>query len=254
MTSLHAIDAADASPRPTRHAARSTPGPELALIDVRPLPAYNGWRLDDEARGGHIPGAVAFPIEWLASVDATRDRAASSTRRAIDAATRDRRLRRDRRRTPRPLVPVLRARGLTDIAVLERRVRRRGRRTPSCAVDKLPHHEAPRRRRLARATCWPASDREAAPAGQVPAVPRQLRRARGVRGGPHPGRAVPRHELARGPGRLEPPLARGARCRPARARHHDGHDGHRLRPRHRGRRPTRSGPAAGPARSRRRGR
>jgi 3-mercaptopyruvate sulfurtransferase SseA len=43
--------------------------PELAIVDVRPLPAYNGWRLKGEARGGHIPGAVAFPSAWLRSVD-----------------------------------------------------------------------------------------------------------------------------------------------------------------------------------------
>jgi thiosulfate/3-mercaptopyruvate sulfurtransferase len=43
--------------------------PSLTLIDVRPLAAYNGWRLDGEARGGHIPGAAAFPIAWLRTVD-----------------------------------------------------------------------------------------------------------------------------------------------------------------------------------------
>jgi thiosulfate/3-mercaptopyruvate sulfurtransferase len=44
--------------------------PGLTIVDVRPLPAYNGWRLSGEARGGHIPGAVAFPSAWLSSVDA----------------------------------------------------------------------------------------------------------------------------------------------------------------------------------------
>jgi len=43
--------------------------PELTLVDVRPLPAYNGWRLNGDARGGHIPGAVALPRAWLSSVD-----------------------------------------------------------------------------------------------------------------------------------------------------------------------------------------
>jgi thiosulfate/3-mercaptopyruvate sulfurtransferase len=43
--------------------------PELAIVDVRPLAAYNGWRLDGEPRGGHIPGAKAFPAGWLRSVD-----------------------------------------------------------------------------------------------------------------------------------------------------------------------------------------
>ena len=44
--------------------------PGLTIVDVRPLPAYNGWRLNGEARGGHIPGAVAFPSAWLGRVDA----------------------------------------------------------------------------------------------------------------------------------------------------------------------------------------
>jgi 3-mercaptopyruvate sulfurtransferase SseA len=43
--------------------------PGLTIVDVRPLPAYNGWRTSGEARGGHIPGAVAFPRAWLSSVD-----------------------------------------------------------------------------------------------------------------------------------------------------------------------------------------
>jgi 3-mercaptopyruvate sulfurtransferase SseA len=44
--------------------------PELTIVDARPLTGYNGWRLADEARGGHIPGAVSFPSAWLTSVDA----------------------------------------------------------------------------------------------------------------------------------------------------------------------------------------
>jgi thiosulfate/3-mercaptopyruvate sulfurtransferase len=43
--------------------------PDVTIVDLRPLAAYNGWRLDGEARGGHIPGAVAFPGAWLRSVD-----------------------------------------------------------------------------------------------------------------------------------------------------------------------------------------
>ncbi|MEO8437609.1 MAG: rhodanese-like domain-containing protein, partial [Chloroflexota bacterium] len=43
--------------------------PIVSIVDVRPLVAYNGWRRGDEARGGHVPGAVAFPIAWLDSVD-----------------------------------------------------------------------------------------------------------------------------------------------------------------------------------------
>jgi thiosulfate/3-mercaptopyruvate sulfurtransferase len=44
--------------------------PALAIVDVRPIAAYNGWRLRGEARGGHVPGAVSFPIAWLESVEA----------------------------------------------------------------------------------------------------------------------------------------------------------------------------------------
>ena len=43
--------------------------PDLTIVDVRPLPAYNGWRLAGESRGGHIPGATSFPATSLASVD-----------------------------------------------------------------------------------------------------------------------------------------------------------------------------------------
>ena len=49
---------------------RSLTDPGLSIIDARPLPAYNGWRLEGEARGGHIPGAVSFPSSWLGILDA----------------------------------------------------------------------------------------------------------------------------------------------------------------------------------------
>jgi len=62
--------------------------PGLTIVDVRPLAAYNGWRLDDELRGGHIPGAVAFPNAWLDIVDE------ADVQRLLDAkgATADRSL------------------------------------------------------------------------------------------------------------------------------------------------------------------
>jgi molybdopterin synthase sulfurtransferase len=34
------------------------------IIDIRPIAAYNGWVLRTEPRGGHIPGAIAFPALW----------------------------------------------------------------------------------------------------------------------------------------------------------------------------------------------
>jgi thiosulfate/3-mercaptopyruvate sulfurtransferase len=39
--------------------------PALVVVDVRPIAAYNGWRLQGEARGGHLPGAVAWPLRWF---------------------------------------------------------------------------------------------------------------------------------------------------------------------------------------------
>jgi thiosulfate/3-mercaptopyruvate sulfurtransferase len=43
--------------------------PSFTIVDVRSIAAYNGWRLEGEARGGHIPGAVSFPFPWLDSIE-----------------------------------------------------------------------------------------------------------------------------------------------------------------------------------------
>lgn len=37
---------------------------ETQIVDVRPVDAYNGWRLRNEARGGHVPGARSLPHKW----------------------------------------------------------------------------------------------------------------------------------------------------------------------------------------------
>ena len=86
----------------------------------------------------------------------------------------------------------------------------RGRATRTLPVERLPNYE-----RLVH-PAWleqvlAGGRPEAAPAGPLPALPRQLRSAGGVRGEPPPGGALPRHEPAREPGRLEPSLAGGAR-------------------------------------------
>jgi molybdopterin synthase sulfurtransferase len=39
------------------------------LVDVRPIDAYNGWRLRGEARGGHISGARTLPHKWTSYID-----------------------------------------------------------------------------------------------------------------------------------------------------------------------------------------
>ncbi len=39
------------------------------IIDVRPVDAYNGWKLAGEKRGGHIPGARSIPLKWVNYID-----------------------------------------------------------------------------------------------------------------------------------------------------------------------------------------
>ncbi|KPL16743.1 MAG: thiosulfate sulfurtransferase [Bacteroides sp. SM23_62] len=39
------------------------------LIDIRPVDAYNGWRLKNEKRGGHIRGAKSLPAKWADYID-----------------------------------------------------------------------------------------------------------------------------------------------------------------------------------------
>ncbi len=42
---------------------------DTVIVDARSMHCFNGWREAGQARGGHIPGAVAFPVEWLDRVD-----------------------------------------------------------------------------------------------------------------------------------------------------------------------------------------
>ncbi len=42
---------------------------DTRIIDVRPIDAYNGWRLNKEARGGHIKGARTLPFIWTEDLD-----------------------------------------------------------------------------------------------------------------------------------------------------------------------------------------
>lgn len=43
--------------------------PEVSIIDVRKVDAYNGWKLNGEKRGGHIKGAKSLPIKWANYMD-----------------------------------------------------------------------------------------------------------------------------------------------------------------------------------------
>lgn len=39
------------------------------LLDIRPIAAYNGWPLQGEKRGGHLPGAKSLPLQWTRYMD-----------------------------------------------------------------------------------------------------------------------------------------------------------------------------------------
>lgn len=53
----------------TDEVARRMTNPEHTILDVRPMAAYNGWSLREEARGGHVPGARSIPLEWTRYMD-----------------------------------------------------------------------------------------------------------------------------------------------------------------------------------------
>lgn len=44
---------------------------DIRIIDVRPIDAYNGWKLKNEPRGGHIKGARTLPLKWTEDPDWT---------------------------------------------------------------------------------------------------------------------------------------------------------------------------------------
>ncbi len=43
--------------------------PDVQIIDIRPIEAYNGWKLNGEKRGGHIKGARSLPFKWSKYLD-----------------------------------------------------------------------------------------------------------------------------------------------------------------------------------------
>ena len=42
---------------------------DTKIIDARPVDAYNGWKLENENRGGHIKGAKSLPVKWTNYMD-----------------------------------------------------------------------------------------------------------------------------------------------------------------------------------------
>jgi thiosulfate/3-mercaptopyruvate sulfurtransferase len=49
--------------------AQRASDPDHNLLDVRPMAAYNGWQLNGEPRGGHVPGAKSIPLQWTQFMD-----------------------------------------------------------------------------------------------------------------------------------------------------------------------------------------
>ena len=43
--------------------------PNVRIVDIRPVEAYNGWQLQNEIRGGHIKGAKSLPFKWSGYMD-----------------------------------------------------------------------------------------------------------------------------------------------------------------------------------------
>ncbi len=39
------------------------------IIDARPVDAYNGWRFENETRGGHIKNTKSLPVKWTKYMD-----------------------------------------------------------------------------------------------------------------------------------------------------------------------------------------
>ncbi len=39
------------------------------IIDTRAVDAYNGWKCENELRGGHIKGAKSLPVKWTKYID-----------------------------------------------------------------------------------------------------------------------------------------------------------------------------------------
>ena len=70
MSILEVVPSATTATISTAELSDRLADPSLTIVDVRPIAAYNGWRLNGEPRGGHVPGAVAFPATWIRSVDA----------------------------------------------------------------------------------------------------------------------------------------------------------------------------------------
>lgn len=53
----------------TKDLFKKKENPDVKIIDVRSAEAYNGWREENETRGGHIKGARSIPYKWTKYID-----------------------------------------------------------------------------------------------------------------------------------------------------------------------------------------
>ncbi len=53
----------------TEEVLNRTKDKNTVLVDARQIDAYNGWKLQDEKRGGHIEGAKSLPEKWTNYMD-----------------------------------------------------------------------------------------------------------------------------------------------------------------------------------------
>jgi len=185
--------------------------------------------LERAARGGHIPGAVAFPSAWLTSVDEAEIVRLLHSKGIV---------------TSREV--VLYGDGPEDVSAVRCKLADLGH-TAVRSYERGFDEWAPTRacpssvsRTTIGSSTPPGCGSCSTAAGPRPprriagSSSRQFRSPGGVRRGSPPGSPVPRHEPGREPGRLESPLTGGARRGLARPRDHARHDGRPLRPRHRG--------------------
>lgn len=53
----------------TSELCKILPKTNVVLVDVRSADAYNGWRMQNEKRGGHISNARSLPAKWSSYID-----------------------------------------------------------------------------------------------------------------------------------------------------------------------------------------
>ena len=200
-------------------------------MDVRPLAAYNGWRLDAHARGGHIPGAVALPESWLDVVD-DADLVELLRSKHVDPG-REVVVYGDRSDAVAPLLARLAGLGYHDASSYEAGWAEWAA-DETLSVEHLPGTKS--------SSTSPGSSKSS-PETSPRLRPRRRFLLFHVNFGvpeeyaeSHLRGPLPRHESAREPGRLESPHTRRAGRVVALARHRARHDRGSLRPGHRGRR------------------